>query len=884
MFVIKRSGEQEQVSFDKITARIKKECVGLDPTFVDPVIVAQKVCQGVYSGVTTIELDNLAAETAAYLTSKHFEYAKLAARIAMSNLHKNTLESFVETERLLFNFQHPKMKKANPLLSKKFMAFIEANAVELENAIVSKRDDLYSYFAFKTLEKSYLTKLNGKIVERPQHMWMRVACAIHDDDVKAAIATYNSLSLMEFTHASPTLFNAGHPKGQYSSCFLLTIKKDSIAGIYDTLKRCALISKSAGGIGLAVHKIRATGSYIAGTNGNSNGLMPALKVYNDTARYVDQGGGKRKGAFAVYLEPWHADIEMWLESRNNSGGDELRTRDLFMGLWIPDLFMERAKANQHWTYMCPNECPGLDNVYGNEFKVLYESYEKKGMGRKTIKARDLLNKIAFLMASFGSPYVLFKDTCNRKSNQKNLGTIPCSNLCTEIVQWSGPDEVAVCNLASVSLPSCVVDNKFDFQCLFNIVQHMVRNLNKVIDKTHYPLRQAKRSNLKHRPMGIGVQGFQNALFQLRLTFCSKETNQLNRDIFETIYYAALDQSAELAKALGPYESYEGSPMSQGILQFDMWNVQVDDSKWNWTALRQKIKTYGIRNSLLVAPMPTASTSQIFGNIESFEPQTSNLYVRRTLAGEFVEISSYLLKDLIAIGMWTPEIINMLVAENGSVQNIPGIPDTLKNLYKTAFEIPHKVIVELAIGRGPFICQSQSMNMRIVKNSVSEATAPKIIGALYDAWEGGLKTASYYTHTRAIVDPIKFTVDQSLLQKVKAQKIKLAGESLSTSSPVAPLGQLSMPDTDTSGSNTSDQVTIKKIKIQPENQAKNEPKNDAENKAENKAESKAENEPLPPKFIASNPEELLDWQKKQKQAKRAKACQEQNGLACDTCSS
>jgi ribonucleoside-diphosphate reductase alpha chain len=759
MEVIKRNGTREPVQFDKITARIKKLCYGLDMNYVDPVVVAMKVISGIYDGITTTELDNLAAETAASMTTKHPDYAILASRIAISNLHKNTLKSFSQTIELLYNYKDPKTGQKAQLIADDVYEIIMKNRQKLDSAIIYDRDFGYDYFGFKTLERSYLLKINGRVAERPQHMLMRVSVGIHKEDIDAAIETYNLMSEKWFIHATPTLFNAGTPKPQMSSCFLAQIKEDSIEGIYDTLKDCAKISQSAGGIGLAIHKIRATGSYIKGTNGTSNGIIPMLKVFNETARYVDQGGGKRKGSIAVYLEPWHADIFEFLDIRKNHGKEELRARDLFTALWIPDLFMKRVENDEDWTLMCPNECPGLYEVYGQKFEELYTSYEKAGKGRKTIKARQLWEAIIESQIETGTPYMLYKDACNEKSNQKNLGTIQCSNLCTEIVEYTAPDEIAVCNLASIALPKFVDEkNKtFDFQKLFEVTKVVTKNLNKIIDLNYYPVPEARKSNLRHRPIGIGVQGLADAFVLMRYPFDSEGAKQLNKDIFETIYFAALTASNELAQKYGPYETYQGSPISQGIFQFDMWGVKPSN-RWDWETLRQNILKYGVRNSLLLAPMPTASTSQILGNNECFEPFTSNIYVRRVLSGEFIVVNKYLLRDLVKLELWNDTLKNKIIAANGSIQNIDEIPQEIKNLYKTVWEIKQRHIVDMAADRGAFIDQSQSLNL-----FMQDVNVAKLSSAHFYAWKKGLKTGMYYLRTKAAADAIKFTVEQSALK-------------------------------------------------------------------------------------------------------------------------
>src|SRR5665213_2584143 len=752
MYVIKRDGKKESVKFDKVTARIQKLCYGLNPEHVQSTSVAQKVIEGIFDGVSTSELDNLAAEVAASLTTKHPDYALLASRIAISNLHKNTKKSFSETMRELYFYIDPRTGKKAPMLSDEVWGIIENNAELLDSTIIYDRDFGYDYFGFKTLEKSYLLRANGKVAERPQHMLMRVAIGIHKENIEAAIETYNLMSERWFTHATPTLFNAGTPKPQLSSCFLLTMKRDSIDGIYDTLKNCAKISQSAGGIGLSIHNIRATGSYIRGTNGTSNGITPMLKVFNDTARYVDQGGGKRKGSFAIYLEPWHADIFEFLELKKNHGKEELRARDLFFALWIPDLFMKRVEDNGTWSLFCPNECPGLSDCYGVEFEILYNKYESEGKARKTIKAQELWFAIMESQIETGTPYMLYKDACNEKSNQKNLGTIKSSNLCTEIVEYTSPDEIAVCNLASIALPRFVIDGKFDHQKLFDVTYTITKNLNKIIDVNYYPVEEARNSNMRHRPLGIGVQGLADTFMLLKLAFDSEEARMLNREIFETIYYAAMTSSKDLAKVDGAYQTYEGSPVSQGIFQFDMWNVKPTD-RWEWDVLKEEVKKHGVRNSLLLAPMPTASTSQILGNNECFEPYTSNIYSRRVLSGEFIVVNKHLLLDLVKLGIWNNNLKTKIIAANGSVQDIPEIPQHIKDIYKTVWEIKQKVIIDMAADRGAFICQSQSLNLFI-----QDANFCKLTSMHFYAWKKGLKTGMYYLRTKAASDAIKFTAD------------------------------------------------------------------------------------------------------------------------------
>ncbi|KAG0200062.1 Ribonucleoside-diphosphate reductase large subunit [Mortierella sp. GBA30] len=765
MFVFKR-GHQEKVAFDKITTRLLKLCYGLDMNFVDPAKVTQKVISGVYPGVTTTELDNLAAETAAYMTTKHPDYAILAARIAISNLHKETKKVFSAVVEDLYRYINPKTGLRSSMISDETYTAVMNHADRLNSAIIYDRDFQYNYFGFKTLERSYLLKIDGKIAERPQHLLMRVAVGIWGQDVERVIETYNFMSEKFFTHASPTLFNAGTPRPQMSSCFLLTMKDDSIEGIYDTLKTCAMISKTAGGIGLNIHNIRASGSYIAGTNGYSNGLIPMLRVFNNTARYVDQGGNKRPGAFAMYLEPWHADVFEFLDLRKNTGKEETRARDLFFALWIPDLFMRRIEENGDWSLFCPAEAPGLPEVWGTEFEELYHRYEREGRARKTIKAQKLWFAILEAQTETGTPYMLYKDACNRKSNQQNLGTIKCSNLCTEIIEYTSPDEVAVCNLASISLPAFVVNpTMYDFEMLHKITKVVTRNLNRIIDVNYYPVPEAAKSNRRHRPIGLGVQGLADVFIQMRLPFDSPEARKLNVDIFETIYHAALETSCELAQEEGVYETYEGSPVSKGILQPDMWDV-VPTDRWDWKTLRQNIAKHGVRNSLLVAPMPTASTSQILGNNECFEPYTSNIYTRRVLAGEFQIVNPWMLKDLVQHGLWTDSLKNRIMAENGSIQQIPGIPDDLKRLYRTTWEISQKAIIDMAADRGAFIDQSQSLNIHMADVNYGKLTSMAFYG-----WKRGLKTGMYYLRTRAAVDAIKFTVDVDQLAISKSRDVE-----------------------------------------------------------------------------------------------------------------
>lgn len=783
MFVYKRDGRKEKVQFDKITARVARLCYNLDSN-VDAAQVTQKVISGVYQGVTTIELDNLAAETAATMTVQHPDYAILAARIAVSNLHKQTKKVFSQVVEDLYNYVNPRNRKHSPMISEEVYNVVRDHAEELNSAIVYERDFTYNYFGFKTLERSYLLRIDGEIAERPQQMIMRVALGIHGSNIAKAIETYNLMSLKYFTHGSPTLYNAGTPQPQMSSCFLINMKEDSIDGIYDTLKTCALISKAAGGIGLSIHQIRATGSYIAGTNGTSNGIIPMLRVFNNTARYVDQGGNKRPGAFAIYLEPWHADVFEFIDLRKNHGKEEVRARDIFMALWIPDLFMERVKNNGDWTLMCPNECPGLDDVYGDEFKALYEKYESEGRGRKSIKAQKLWYAILEAQTETGNPFMLYKDACNRKSNQKNLGTIKSSNLCCEIVEYSSPEEVAVCNLASIALPTFVQTQNdgvyYDFNKLHEVAKVVTKNLNSIIDRNYYPVPEARRSNMRNRPIALGVQGLADAFMALRLPFDSDEAKKVNVQIFETIYHGAVEASIELAQVEGPYESYEGSPASQGQLQYDLWGVTPSDL-WDWDTLKANLAKHGLRNSLLVAPMPTASTSQILGNNECFEPYTSNIYSRRVLAGEFQVVNPFLLKDLVEMGLWNDNMRNRLIKAGGSVQDIPNIPDEIKALYKTVWEISQKTIIDMAADRAAFIDQSQSLNIHIRDPTMAKLTSMHFYG-----WQRGLKTGMYYLRTQAASAPIQFTVDQEALKTVdqtQARKLLNRKQYLGASGPV-----------------------------------------------------------------------------------------------------
>ena len=783
MFVVKRDGRKEPVMFDKITARVKKLCYNLNP-LVDPVRVAMRVIEGLYDGVTTSELDNLASEIAATMTTTHPDYAQLAARISVSNLHKNTKKSFYDTMTDLYTYVNPRTGKEAPLLSDEVYDVIKKHKDVLDSCIIYNRDFGYDFFGFKTLERSYLLKLNGQIVERPQHMLMRVSVGIHMEDIDAVLETYELMSKRFFTHATPTLFNSGTPKPQMSSCFLLTMKEDSIDGIYDTLKQTARISQSAGGIGLSIHNIRATGSYIAGTNGTSNGIVPMLRVFNDTARYVDQGGGKRKGSFAIYVEPWHADIFDFLDLKKNHGKEEMRARDLFYAMWTPDLFMKRVEADAEWTLMCPNECPDLYNCHSDEFEALYTQYEAEGKGRRTIRARELWEKILESQIETGTPYMLYKDAANRKSNQKNLGTIRSSNLCTEIMEYTAPDEVAVCNLASIALPMFVNEGAFDHEELFRVTKRVTKNLNRVIDRNYYPVHEAENSNLRHRPIGLGVQGLADTFIQLRMPFTSDAAKELNQEIFETLYFAAVTASMEMAQEEGPYTTYKGSPISKGEFQHNLWGIKDEElsGRWDWAALRKDVKKHGVRNSLLVAPMPTASTSQILGNNECFEPYTSNIYTRRVLSGEFIVVNKHLLEDLVERGLWNEEMKQELMRANGSVQQIEGIPDDIKELYKTVWEMSMKDIIDMSRQRGYFIDQSQSLNL-----FMEGATMAKLTSMHFYAWKSGLKTGMYYLRTKSAVDAIKFTLSNK--EKVASpapQATVAAGAGNPAAVPVEPL--------------------------------------------------------------------------------------------------
>lgn len=785
--VVKRGGERDPFSTEKLRIRLQDHLQGLDASHVSIDSIIEKLQSEIHDDISTEKLDNLLAECIAYMAYSHPDYLKLAGKVKVSTLHKKTKSVFSEVIHDLRNFVHPKTRLPSPLISEEVYNVVLQNTEVLNAAIKTERDFQFDYFGFKTLERSYLLKLgDSQIAERPQHMFMRVSLGIHGGDIQKAIETYDLLSTGMFIHASPTLFNSGTPIPQMSSCFLVSMKDDSINGIYDTLKTCALISKSAGGIGLSVHNIRASGSYIRGTNGTSNGLVPMLRVFNDTARYVDQGGGKRKGAFAIYLEPWHSDIFDFLDLRKNHGKEEMRTRDLFLGLWVNDLFMQRVKDDGEWSLFCPNEAPGLADTWGKEFEALYTKYEQEGRARRVIKAQELWFAIIEAQIETGVPYMCYKDSCNRKSNQQNLGTIKSSNLCTEIVEYTAPDEVAVCNLASIALPKYVNEEtkQYDHQKLYDVVKIATKNLNKIIDKNYYPVEEARKSNMRHRPIGLGVQGLADAFIKMRLPFDSEEAKTLNREIFETIYFAAMTASCECAMIDGPYETYPGSPISKGIFQFEFWqqegepfeNQNILSGRWDWEGLRQQVLKHGVRNSLLVAPMPTASTSQILGNNECFEPYTSNVYTRRVLSGEYPVINRHLVADLVNLGLWNTGIINQIIANRGSVQDISEIPQDLKELYKTVWEIKQKNLLDLSIERAPFIDQSQSLNVFISTPSIS-----KMSSMHFYAWGKGLKTGMYYLRTQPAADAIQFTVDTTMMKE--STKTQEESQSTSTATPV-----------------------------------------------------------------------------------------------------
>ena len=757
MYVIKRDGNREEVRFDAIVERIESLSKDLDASFIDPTEIAQRVVDGLHDGITTTELDTLAAQTCASLATVHTDFAKLAARITVSNLHKDTDPSFTATVKKLHAYIEPRTGLHAPFVSDELLKIVTIHGEKIDAEIRHERDyELFDFFAVKTLEKGYLMSFGDKVVERPQHLFMRVALGIHGDDLQAAFETYHHLSKKDFTHATPTLFNAGTPIPQMSSCFLVAMSDDSIKGIYKTLSDVALISQSAGGLGISAHNIRAKGSFIAGSRGASNGLVPMLRNFNETARYVDQGGGKRKGAFCVYLEPWHADILDFLDLRRNHGAEEFRTRDLFLALWIPDEFMRRVEEDGTWTLVCPRECPGLHTSHGTAFDERYRRYEREGRGKRTVRAREVWSKIIDSQIETGTPFMLYKDSANVKSNQQNLGTIRSSNLCTEIIEYSDEKETAVCNLASVCLSQFVSESgTFDFKRLHDVTRVVCRNLNRVIDRNHYVIPESEYSNRRHRPIGIGVQGLADTFARMKLAFDEPKARELNRHIFETIYHGAVGLSVDLAKTDGAYETFQGSPASQGKFQFDLWGVSPDSGRWDWETLRRDMIEHGLRNSLLVAPMPTATTAQIFGNNESVEPFTSNLYVRRVLSGEFIVINKHLLRDLQEIGVWSEDLRHKLIAARGSVQGIAEIPEEVRLRYRTVWEMPQRHIIDMATDRAPYICQSMSLNIHM-----RDATAGKLTALHFHAWKSGLKTGMYYLRNTPAVEAVQFTVDKT----------------------------------------------------------------------------------------------------------------------------
>jgi ribonucleoside-diphosphate reductase alpha chain len=751
MNVAKRDGNLETVSFDKILQRMKR--IGTEVGIkVNYTALAMKVIDQLYDGISTTKIDELTAEQCASMASIHYDYNTLAGRIIISNHQKNTQCNFSDVMESLYNYLDIHGNPA-PLVSDELISVVRKLSDSLNNLCDYSRDYLIDYFGFKTLDRAYLMKIGGKSVERPQHMWLRVAIGIHGFNMEKVIETYDLMSQKYFTHATPTLFNAGTGKSQLSSCFLLAMENDSIEGIYNTLKDCALISKHAGGIGLHIHNIRATGSHIRGTNGTSNGIVPMLKVFNNTAKYVDQGGGRRNGSFAIYLEPWHADIDMFLQLRKNHGDEELKARDLFYALWVPDLFMERVKASGKWTLMCPDECPGLSDVYGDEFKTLYEGYERDGKGKETVNARELWFKMLDAQMETGMPYILYKDACNRKSNQKNLGTIKSSNLCSEVVQFSDNTETAVCNLASIGLPTFIVDGAFDYDKLHEVTKVVTKNLNRIIDVNFYPTEKTQKSNIRHRPIGIGVQGLADVFMTLGLAFLSEEAKKINRHIFETIYHGAVEASCELAEIEGPYETFRGSPASNGELQFDLWNVTPDSGRYDWFSIKERIRRVGLRNSLLLAPMPTASTSQILGFNECIEPITSNIYSRRTLAGEFIQANRYMMADLMQLGLWNDKMKNNIIANNGSIQHLEMIPQEVKDKYRTVWELPMRGLIDMAADRGAYICQSQSLNLWL-----EDPTYNTLTSMHFYSWSKGLKTGIYYLRRRGKHQAQQFTIE------------------------------------------------------------------------------------------------------------------------------
>jgi ribonucleoside-diphosphate reductase alpha subunit len=764
MRVTKRNGDLETIEFDKILTRIKS--TGNDAGIhINYTSLVMKVIDQLYDMIPTTKIDELTAEQCASMSSIHPDYNVLAGRIIISNHHKNTCPSFSTVMKQLYEYRD-KHDKPSPLISEELYTIVCQRSDELDAICDYKRDYLIDYFGYKTLERAYLIKINGRTMERPQHMWLRVALGLHGNNMERVCETYGYMSEKYFTHATPTLFNAGTPRPQLSSCFLLSMEDDSIDGIYNTLKDCAMISKWAGGIGLHIHNVRASGSHIRGTNGSSNGIVPMLRVFNHTAKYVDQGGGKRNGSFAIYLEPWHADIELFLQMRKNHGDEELKARDLFYALWVPDLFMKRVKEDGKWTLMCPDECPGLSDVCGDEFDALYTKYEESGRGRITMNARDLWYQILDAQMETGTPYLLYKDAFNKKSNQKNLGTIKSSNLCCEIGIFSNHEETGVCNLASIALPTFInhetTPPTFDFEKLHKVSKIVTYNLNCVIDINYYPTEKTRRSNMRHRPIGIGIQGLADTFFLMNLAFTSEEARKLNRDIFETMYHAALEQSIELAIQNGAYESFLGSPASEGILQFDMWGVELTNERYDWTDMKSRVIRHGLRNSLLLAPMPTASTSQILGFNECIEPITSNIYSRRTIAGEFVVTNKYLMNDLIRLGLWNEKIKNNIIANNGSIQQIEGIPSEIKEKYRTVWEIPMRILIDMAADRGAFICQSQSLNLWQESPNYNSLTSMH-----FYSWSKGLKTGIYYLRRRARHQAQQFTIEPEKKQSADA---------------------------------------------------------------------------------------------------------------------
>jgi ribonucleoside-diphosphate reductase alpha chain len=766
MQIVKRDGRREPIDFDRMVDFVSRYAYQLDTDYINPNQVAKRAFEGAFDGITIVDLIQLTVETAASMTSKHPDYGLLAGRLAVSELHVNTSDSFSNTVEKMYYYKNPKTGENAPMISREIYDIVKKNAIDLDNSLDYSKDYSYDYFGYKTLERTYLLKIDGKSVERPQHLLMRVALGIHKNDLKSAKTTYKLMAEKWFTHASPTLFNAGTPKPQLSSCFLLTMQDDSINGIYDTLKQCALISQSGGGIGLSIHDIRAKGSYIKGTNGTSNGIVPMLRVFNDTARYVDQGGGKRKGAFAMYIEPWHGDIFEFLDLKKNHGKEEMRARDLFLAVWMPDMFMQRVEDDGDWPLFDPHECPGLSDSHSEEFNKLFLKYEKEGRALRTVKAQDLWFAILDSQIETGTPYILYKDAANSKSNQQNLGTIKSSNLCAEILEYTSKDEVAVCNLASIALNMFVNEEErtYDFNKLYEVAYQVTINLDKVVDVNYYPIPEARNSNMRHRPVGLGVQGLADTFIMMRQSFESDEAKQLNKDIFETIYFAAVTASKDIAKREGAYETFKGSPMSKGQFQFDMWNV-TPSTRWNWEALRGEVVEHGVRNSLLTALMPTASTSQILGNNECIEPYTSNMYTRRVLSGEFVLVNKHLVKDLIRRDLWNDDMRNKIIASNGSVAHIPEVPADIKELYKTVWEIKQKRILELAADRGSYVDQTQSMNV-----FMEDANFAKLTSMHFYAWKSGLKTGIYYLRTKAAADPIKFTVDQQYINMSKQSTV------------------------------------------------------------------------------------------------------------------